>query len=235
MPTKTSFYAPVLSTLLAASLATVSPGAVAAVISQSDTYSTSLFLGGDMTSMDEQYETAFGFSAFDSSLGVLSQVIIDISSSQSLNVTLFNENTTGGDYSFNSNYGNVAGNFSNGSAVETTTSFTDSANGYLEAGESIDVAFGPQSSSSNVVLSGADLLPFIDSGLFTLTVGIFQNTSFYVNAPSAEFAGFQGNTDLETTVSIQYVYEPSSVTVPEPGPLMLLGMGLFAFRMFRRS
>ncbi len=235
MPTKTSFCAPVLSTLLAVSLATVSPGAVAAVISQSADYSTSLLVSGDMMSLDQQYETAFGFDGFDSTLGVLNQVIIDINSSQSLNVTLFNENTTGGDYGFNSNYGNVAGNFSNGSAVETTASFTDSASGFLEADESINVAFGPQTSSSNFVLSGADLLPFIDSGLFTLTLGIFQDTNFYVNAPSPEFAGFHGNTDLETTVSIQYVYEPSSVEVPEPGPLILLGMGLFALRVFRRT
>jgi len=214
------------SLLMAGALA-VSAGVQAASITTSDAL-------GPQTTELETTNATLNFDAFDSALGTLNSVTIDISYESISTVSLTNTSTQGQRFSWDSGldweFEILAGS---GNFVTADPTALGSTGGRvtLASGETLDLGTTTDGNTLSVTVAAADFANFIGTG----QIGIGCNTF-----TSSNFSGGGGNIDTNQVtqascaadITYDYAGTPAP-SIPEPAAVWLIGAGLLGFVGFR--
>jgi len=174
-------------------------------------------------------------SMFDTTLGTLSSATL-IMSGESISSSVLENTASGGQFfEFNS----VLNFFLDLSSVGVTTpnpAFTTSlasTGGFISlgAGATLDLGTTTDNDSWSLTFTGADLNPFIGSGVFnvgcqTISSSTFSGGGGNINNTQSTTAACSGD--------ISYVYDAPSNNVPAPASLWLMGAGLLGLAAFRK-
>jgi hypothetical protein len=208
------------------------PGAAhAALVTESFSQSYSVPPGTGTFTQD------LSFQQFDSNLGLLQSITVDLAGSGYAILNLYNFNAFGVTYTGANTNGNIQV-----SALGLTSLLSNVTTGTL-SGTAVPgattITSSTQSFDVNGGISAEQFAAYTGTGTATVTlaVGPFQASVTYgspAHNSGTTFVGGDGNVD--GTVSVTYTYDDSyAVPVPEPSTLAVFGTGIFLLGFLRRQ
>ncbi len=216
------------SLLMAGALA-VSAGVQAASITTSDAL-------GPQTTELETANATLNFDSFDSTLGTLNSITIDISYESISTVSLVNTSAQSQRFSWDSGLDwefEILAGSGNFVVADPTQLGSTGGRVSLASGATLDLGTTTDGNTLSLTVAAADFAQYIDAG----QIGIGCNTF-----TSSAFSGGGGNIDTNQVtqascgVDVTYNYEGAITpgpSVPEPAALWLIGAGMLGFAGFR--
>jgi PEP-CTERM motif-containing protein len=188
------------------------------------------------------YTQDLSFQQFDSNLGLLTGVIVNLAGSGYAILSLYNFNSFGVAYTNTSTSGDIVVNAAGFAGQLALTGLLANVTTGTLSGTAAPGATSIQSAIQTYDTSGAisadQFATYTGAGTATVTlsVGPFQANVTYgrpTHPSGTTFAGGDGNVDGGVTVT--YTYDDTyAVPVPEPSTLAVFGTGIFLLGFMRR-